>query len=322
MEIDPDDIFVSDGAKCDLGNFQELFGRGNVIAVTDPVYPVYVDSNVMGGRAGTFDGNGSWSGIVYLPCSAENGFVPSLPLKRPDVIYLCLPNNPTGTALSRPELQRWVDYARGNQCLILFDAAYEAYIREDGIPHSIYELEGAKEVAVEFRSFSKPAGFTGLRCGYVVIPETVKARAADGRMLPLKPLWNRRQTTKYNGCPYIVQRAAEAVYSPEGRQDVRDNVGYYMENASTIRGGLQAAGLDVYGGVNAPYIWLKTPDGMDSWRFFEALLNRFGIVGTPGVGFGPSGEGYFRLTAFGSHENTRKAMRRIADAGHWSEWKI
>lgn len=322
MEIDPDDIFVSDGAKCDLGNFQELFGRGNVIAVTDPVYPVYVDSNVMGGRAGTFDGNGSWSGIVYLPCSAENGFVPSLPLKRPDVIYLCLPNNPTGTALSRPELQRWVDYARGNQCLILFDAAYEAYIREDGIPHSIYELEGAKEVAVEFRSFSKPAGFTGLRCGYVVIPETVKARAADGRMLPLKPLWNRRQTTKYNGCPYIVQRAAEAVYSPEGRQDVRDNVGYYMENASTIRGGLQAAGLDVYGGVNAPYIWLKTPGGMDSWRFFEALLNRFGIVGTPGVGFGPSGEGYFRLTAFGSHENTRKAMRRIADAGHWSEWKI
>ena len=322
VDIDPDDIFVSDGAKCDLRNFQELFGRGNVIAVTDPVYPVYVDSNVMGGRAGTFDGKGSWSGIVYLPCSAENGFVPALPLKRPDVIYLCLPNNPTGTALSRPELQRWVDYARGNQCLILFDAAYEAYIREDGIPHSIYELEGAKEVAVEFRSFSKPAGFTGLRCGYVVVPETVKARAADGRMLPLKPLWNRRQTTKYNGCPYIVQRAAEAVYSPEGRQDVRDNVGYYMENASTIRGGLQAAGLDVYGGVNAPYIWLKTPGGMDSWRFFEALLNRFGIVGTPGVGFGPSGEGYFRLTAFGSHENTRKAMRRIADAGHWSEWKI
>ena len=203
VEIDPDDIFVSDGAKCDLGNFQELFGRGNVIAVTDPVYPVYVDSNVMGGRAGTFDGNGSWSGIVYLPCSAENGFVPSLPLKRPDVIYLCLPNNPTGTALSRPELQRWVDYARSNQCLILFDAAYEAYIREDGIPHSIYELEGAKEVAVEFRSFSKPAGFTGLRCGYVVIPETVKARAADGRMLPLKPLWNRRQTTKFNGVSYI-----------------------------------------------------------------------------------------------------------------------
>lgn len=322
VEIDPADIFISDGAKCDLGNFQELFGRESVIAVTDPVYPVYVDSNVMAGRAGSLDDKaGSWSDIVYLPCTAENGFIPSLPAKRPDVIYLCLPNNPTGTALSRADLQRWVDYARANECLILFDAAYEAYIREEGIPHSIYELEGAKEVAVEFRSFSKPAGFTGLRCGYVVVPETVRARAADGKMVALKPLWNRRQTTKYNGCPYIVQRAAEAVYSPQGRREVRDNVDYYMENAATVRSGLQAAGLEVYGGVNAPYIWLKTPGGMDSWAFFEMLLHGLGIVGTPGVGFGPGGEGYFRLTAFGSHESTAKAMRRIAEAGHWSAWK-
>lgn len=322
VEIDPADIFISDGAKCDLGNFQELFGRESVIAVTDPVYPVYVDSNVMAGRAGSLDDKaGSWSDIVYLPCTAENGFIPSLPVKRPDVIYLCLPNNPTGTALSRADLQRWVDYARANECLILFDAAYEAYIREEGIPHSIYELEGAKEVAVEFRSFSKPAGFTGLRCGYVVVPETVRARAADGKMVALKPLWNRRQTTKYNGCPYIVQRAAEAVYSPQGRREVRDNVDYYMENAATVRSGLQAAGLEVYGGVNAPYIWLKTPGGMDSWAFFEMLLHGLGIVGTPGVGFGPGGEGYFRLTAFGLHESTAKAMRRIAEAGHWSAWK-
>lgn len=322
VKIDPADIFISDGAKCDLGNFQELFGRESVIAVTDPVYPVYVDSNVMAGRAGTFDEKaGSWSGIVYLPCTAENGFIPSLPVKRPDVIYLCLPNNPTGTALSRADLQRWVDYARANECLILFDAAYEAYIREEGIPHSIYELEGAGEVAVEFRSFSKPAGFTGLRCGYVVVPETVRARSAEGKTVALKPLWNRRQTTKYNGCPYIVQRAAEAVYTPQGRREVRENVDYYMENAATIRSGLQEAGLEVYGGVNAPYIWLKTPGGMDSWTFFEVLLHELGIVGTPGVGFGPSGEGYFRLTAFGSRENTAKAMRRIAEAGHWSTWK-
>ena len=322
VEIDPADIFISDGAKGDLGNFQELFGRESVIAVTDPVYPVYVDSNVIAGRAGPFDEKaGSWSGIVYLPCTAENGFIPSLPAKRPDVIYLCLPNNPTGTALSRADLQRWVDYARANECLILFDAAYEAYIREEGIPHSIYELEGAREVAVEFRSFSKPAGFTGLRCGYVVVPETVRARSAEGRTVALKPLWNRRQTTKYNGCPYIVQRAAEAVYTPQGRREVRENVDYYMENAATIRSGLQEAGLEVYGGVNAPYIWLKTPGGMDSWTFFEVLLHELGIVGTPGVGFGPSGEGYFRLTAFGSHENTAKAMRRIAEAGHWSTWK-
>lgn len=322
VQIDPADIFISDGAKCDLGNFQELFGRESVIAVTDPVYPVYVDSNVMAGRAGTLDDKaGKWSGIVYLPCTAENGFIPSLPARRPDVIYLCLPNNPTGTALSRADLQRWVDYARANECLILFDAAYEAYIREEGIPHSIYELEGAEEVAVEFRSFSKPAGFTGLRCGYVVVPETVRARDAEGKSVALKPLWNRRQTTKYNGCPYIVQRAAEAVYTPQGRREVRENVDYYMKNAATVRRGLQAAGLEVYGGVNAPYIWLKTPGGMDSWAFFEVLLHGLGIVGTPGVGFGPSGEGYFRLTAFGSHENTAKAMRRIAEAGHWSTWK-
>ena len=317
------EIFVSDGAKSDTGNIGDILRHDNSVGVTDPIYPVYIDSNVMCGRAGVLEEEtGKWSNVTYMPCTSENNFIPEIPDKRIDIVYLCYPNNPTGTTLTKEELKKWVNYALANDCLIMYDSAYEAYIQDPNIPHSIYEIKGAKKVAIEFRSFSKPAGFTGLRCGYVVVPETVKARAADGRMLPLKPLWNRRQTTKYNGCPYIVQRAAEAVYSPEGRQDVRDNVGYYMENASTIRGGLQAAGLDVYGGVNAPYIWLKTPDGMDSWRFFEALLNRFGIVGTPGVGFGPSGEGYFRLTAFGSHENTRKAMRRIADAGHWSEWKI
>ena len=311
VEIDPDDIFVSDGAKCDLGNFQELFGRGNVIAVTDPVYPVYVDSNVMGGRAGTFDGKGAWSGIVYLPCSAENGFVPALPPKRPDVIYLCLPNNPTGTALSRSELQRWVDYARGNQCVILFDAAYEAYIREKDIPHSIYELEGAKEVAVEFRSFSKPAGFTGLRCGYVVVPETVKARAADGRMLPLKPLWNRRQTTKYNGCPYIVQRAAEAVYSDEGRRQIKENINCYLGNAKKITDGLESINIRCFGGRNSPYIWFEVPNGLTSWQMFDRLLNTVQVVGTPGSGFGTMGEGYFRLTAFAGPKRTLEAVERI-----------
>ncbi len=320
IHLDEDEVFVSDGAKCDVANFQELFAEDCIIAVTDPVYPVYVDSNVMAGRAGFLQDNGMWSRLVYLPCTAENGFRPSLPEQRPDIIYLCFPNNPTGTALTRSQLQLWVDYAREQECLILFDAAYEAFITEPDIPHSIYELDGAREVAVEFRSYSKTAGFTGLRCAYVVVPKEVQARTADGTRHSLNPLWNRRQTTKYNGCPYIVQRAAEAVYSPEGKREVRESIACYMENAAIIRKGLTEAGISCYGGVNSPYIWLKTPGEMDSWSFFDLLLSRLHIVGTPGVGFGPSGEGYFRLTAFGSRDNTLSAMQRIRNAGHWSEW--
>lgn len=317
---DPDEIFVSDGAKCDVGNFQELFGPETLVAVTDPVYPVYVDSNVMAGRAGELGPDGRWSGLLYLPCTAENHFVPDLPERRPDVLYLCLPNNPTGGTLTRGQLQRFVDYARENECLILFDAAYEAYIREDDVPHSIYELEGARDVAVEFRSLSKTAGFTGLRCAYTVVPKGVTARTADGKRVALNPLWNRRQTTKYNGCPYIVQKAAAAVFSEEGRRQTQACVQAYLDNAALIRAGFAAAGLPAYGGVNAPYVWIKTPDASDSWTFFDRLLQCLGIVGTPGAGFGPSGEGYFRLTGFGSPEATREAVRRLAAAGHWSEW--
>ena len=320
VSIDPSEVFVSDGAKCDVANFQELLGPNNVIAVTDPVYPVYVDSNVMAGRSGTLE-NGCWSNLVYLPCTAANGFVPSLPSRRPDIIYLCFPNNPTGSTLTGQELQQWVDYARANECLIFFDAAYEAFITEPGIPHSIYELEGARDVAVEFRSYSKTAGFTGLRCACVVVPHEVKARTADGSLHALNPLWNRRQTTKYNGCPYIVQRAAEATYSPEGKAQIRESIAFYLENARIIREGLQAAGLSCSGGVNSPYIWLQTPDGMDSWTFFDRLLRCLHIVGTPGAGFGPSGEGCFRLTAFGSREHSLEAVRRFREAGHWSAWK-
>lgn len=315
IQLEPDEVFISDGSKCDLGNFQEILGRDNVVAITDPVYPVYVDSNVMADRAGDLQADGQWSGLVYLPCTAENGFVPELPERRPDIIYLCLPNNPTGTTLNRTELQQWVNYAREQDCLILFDAAYEAFTRENDVPHSIYELEGAREVAVEFRSFSKTAGFTGLRCACTIVPHTVTARKADGLRQALNPLWNRRQTTKYNGCPYIVQRAAAAVYTPEGRIAIHESIDYYMENATLIREGLRKAGLSVYGGMNAPYIWVKTPDGLDSWSFFEVMLHRFGIVGTPGVGFGPSGEGYFRLTAFGSRVNTLAALQRIDQTG-------
>ncbi len=321
IHLDEDEIFVSDGAKCDVANFQELLAQDSVIAVTDPVYPVYVDSNVMAGRAGILQDNGMWSNLVYLPCTAENAFRPDLPERRPDVIYLCFPNNPTGTALTRAQLQVWVDYAREQECLILFDAAYEAFITEPDIPHSIYELDGAKEVAVEFRSYSKTAGFTGLRCAYVVVPKEVRARSADGERHPLNPLWNRRQTTKYNGCPYIVQRAAEAIYSPEGKREVRESIACYMENAGIIRQGLSEAGISCYGGINSPYIWLKTPGDMDSWSFFDLLLRELHIVGTPGAGFGPSGEGYFRLTAFGSRDNTLAAMERIRQAGHWSGWR-
>ncbi len=316
IEISPDEIFVSDGAKSDTGNFGDILGADNIIAVTDPVYPVYVDTNVMAGRAGEQNGNGAWNKIVYLPCTFENQFIPALPEKRTDIIYLCYPNNPTGTTLKRAELKQWVDYAREQDAIILFDAAYEAFISEPDVPHSIYEIEGAKEVAIEFRSFSKTAGFTGLRCGYTVVPKTVMARTKKNERIPLNRLWNRRQTTKFNGTAYIVQRAAESVYSSEGQQQVKETIDYYMHNATLIRKGIEQKGITCFGGVNAPYIWLKTPDSISSWQFFDRLLNEVNVVGTPGVGFGPHGEGYFRLTAFGSHEQTTEAMQRIAD------WKL
>jgi len=312
IELSMDEVFISDGAKSDTANFQEIFGQDNVVAVTDPVYPVYVDSNAMAGRLGDYDSStGKWTNLVYLPCTAENGFVPALPEKKVDIIYLCYPNNPTGTVLTKEQLKVWVDYARDNKAVILFDAAYEAYITEKDIPHSIYEVEGAKDVAVEFRSFSKTAAFTGTRCAYTVVPKSVVAYTRNGEAVPLNRLWNRRQTTKFNGTPYIVQRGAEAVYSEEGQKQIREMISYYMENAKIIRTGLESLGLSVYGGINAPYIWLKTPAGYDSWQCFDKLLKEAFVVGTPGVGFGPSGQGYFRLTAFGSRENTEKAVERI-----------
>lgn len=307
-DIAPDEIFVSDGAKSDCGNIQEIFAADSRIAVCDPVYPVYIDSNVMAGRTGTFDPeHGRYEGVTYLPCTAENGFMPELPEDAPDLIYLCYPNNPTGAVISRDRLQAFVDYALAHDAVILYDAAYEAYIAEPDIPHSIYECEGAKRCAVEFRSFSKTAGFTGLRLGYTVIP---KELVTGGEKL--WPLWARRHGTKYNGAPYIIQRAGEAVYSEKGRAEVEAQIAYYMENARIIRTGLEAAGYEVHGGMNAPYIWLRTPDQMTSWEFFDRLLRDTQIVGTPGSGFGPAGEHYFRLTAFGSRENTLAAMERIA----------
>lgn len=317
VELDPDEIFVGDGAKSDLGNIGDILSVKNRVAVTDPVYPVYVDTNVMAGRAGELSGDGEhWSQIVYIPCTAENNFVPALPAERPDIIYLCYPNNPTGTALSKAELQKWVDYARENESLILFDAAYEAFIHDDDIPHSIYEMEGAKEVAIEFRSFSKTAGFTGLRCGYTVVPKALKLYDAAGKKVMVNPLWNRRQTTKFNGTSYIVQRAAEAAYSPLGNKQIKESIEYYMRNARLLKESLQNVGLKIFGGDNAPYIWVKTPDGLSSWKFFDRLLHECHIVGTPGVGFGPSGEGYFRLTAFGRYEDTVEAISRIQN------WKL
>lgn len=309
--LDEDEVFISDGAKSDVANIQELFSRDNIVAITDPVYPVYLDTNVMAGRTGEFGGDGRFGGIVYLPCNAENNFVPTLPSQRVDMIYLCLPNNPTGTTLSENQLRTWIDYARENGSIILFDSAYEAYITEPDVPHSIYEIDGAKECAIEFRSFSKTAGFTGTRCAYTVVPKTVMAKTRNGESHPLNRLWNRRQTTKFNGVPYIVQKAAEAVYSIKGQQYIKEVVAYYMANAKIIRDGLASTGLDVYGGINAPYIWLKTPGNMDSWVFFDKLLNEANVVGTPGSGFGPSGAGYFRLTAFGNKENTEEAIERI-----------
>lgn len=312
IEIAPDEIFVSDGSKSDCGNIQEIFGLTNKVAITDPVYPVYLDTNVMAGRTGTLQDDGHFAGVTYLPCTAENNFAPELPKEKVDMIYLCCPNNPTGTTLSREELTKWVNYAKENESVILFDAAYAAYITEDDVPRSIYEIPGAKDVAIEFRSFSKTAGFTGTRCGYTIIPKTVKGRAADGSLVPFNKLWNRRHTTKFNGTAYIVQRGAAAIYTEEGKKQVKELVSYYMENARIIREGLIAAGLQVFGGVNAPYIWLKTPNHMSSWDFFDKLLHEANIVGTPGAGFGPCGEGYFRLTAFGNRENTKRAVARFA----------
>ena len=306
-DIAADEIFVSDGAKSDSANIQEILSLDNRIAVCDPVYPVYVDSNVMAGRAGVYDAaSETWSDVIYMPCNAENNFVPELPKETPDVIYLCYPNNPTGTTLTKAQLQVWVDYANKVGALIIYDAAYEAYISENDVPHTIYECEGARNCAIELRSFSKNAGFTGVRLGFTVIPKDIKC----GDVM-LHSLWARRHGTKYNGAPYIVQRAGEAVYSAEGKAELKEQVAYYMKNAKTIKDGLAAAGYTVFGGVNAPYIWLKTPDNMSSWDFFDYLLENVNIVGTPGSGFGPSGEGYFRLTAFGSYENTVEALERI-----------
>lgn len=311
IDLDEDEVFVSDGAKSDTGNIQEIFGLDNIIAVTDPVYPVYVDSNVMAGRTGVFNENGRFEKITYLPCTAENSFTPELPKNKVDMIYLCFPNNPTGMTLSKEQLKKWVDYAKENKAIILYDSAYEAFIREDDVPHSIYEIEGAKEVAIEFRSFSKTAGFTGTRCAYTVVPKEVVAYSSNGEAHQLNKLWNRRQTTKFNGVPYIIQQAAFAVYTEEGQKQIKETIDYYMTNASIIREGLKSIGFTVFGGVNAPYIWLKTPNGLSSWEFFDKLLNEVNVVGTPGSGFGPSGEGYFRLTAFGSRETTEEAIQRI-----------
>ncbi len=306
-DISADEIFVSDGAKSDSANIQEIFGLDNRIAVCDPVYPVYVDSNVMAGRTGTYDKEKeTWSDVIYMPCTAENDFAPRLPEKEPDLIYLCFPNNPTGSAITKERLQEWVDYANKVGAVILYDAAYEAYISQSDVPHSIYECKGARTCAIELRSFSKNAGFTGVRLGFTVIPKELKC----GDTM-LHSLWARRHGTKYNGAPYIVQRAGEAVYSKEGREQLKAQVAYYMKNASYIYQGLKEAGYTVSGGVNAPYIWLKTPKGMTSWEFFDYLLEQANVVGTPGSGFGPSGEGYFRLTAFGTYENTIEAVDRI-----------
>lgn len=307
-EISADEIFVSDGAKCDCANIQEIFSLDNRIAVCDPVYPVYVDSNIMSGRGGVYDETTErFSDIIYMPCTAENNFAPDLPSETPDLIYLCFPNNPTGSVLTKDQLQQWVDYARRVGAVILYDAAYEAYISEDHIPHSIYECEGARTCAIEFHSFSKNAGFTGMRLGYTVVPKDLKT--PDGVML--HTLWARRHGTKYNGAPYIIQKAGEAVYSPEGKAQLKEQVAHYMRNAHIIYDGLKSSGYTVSGGVNSPYVWMKTPDSMTSWEFFDYLLEHANVVGTPGAGFGPSGEGYFRLTAFGTYENTVKAVERF-----------
>lgn len=307
VDIKPEEIFVSDGAKSDCGNIGDIFGEDNVVAVCDPVYPVYVDTNAMAGRAGEFQEElGKWSKLVYMPCVEENGFTPQIPQEKVDMIYLCFPNNPTGAVATREQLKAWVDYANANQAVILYDSAYEAFITQEDVPHTIYEIEGARTCAIEFRSFSKTAGFTGNRCAYTVVPMELERDGAK-----LNALWNRRQCTKFNGVPYVVQRGAAAVYTEEGQRQIKETIAYYQENARVIREGLTEAGLTCFGGVNAPYIWLKTPDGMGSWEFFDKLLKEANVVTTPGAGFGPSGEGYIRLTAFGDADATKEAVARI-----------
>lgn len=309
--IDASEIFVSDGAKCDTGNILDIFGKNNTIAVTDPVYPVYVDTNVMAGNTGDANDQGEYAGLKYIPINAENGFKAAIPQEKVDLIYLCFPNNPTGATATKEDLQAWVNYAQANGSIILFDAAYEAFITDDTLPHSIYEIPGAKDCAIEFRSFSKNAGFTGTRCAYTVVPKNLMAKAADGSDVKLWKLWNRRQCTKFNGVSYVVQRGAEAVYSEAGQSQIRDLIGFYLENATIIREKLAAAGLEVFGGVNAPYVWVKTPNNLSSWDFFDLLLKEAHVVGTPGSGFGAAGEGYFRISAFNSRENVNEAMERI-----------
>ena len=312
IQVGADEIFVSDGAKCDTGNMQEIFGVDNVVAVTDPVYPVYVDTNVMAGRTGQGDDSGRYGKIVYMPCTAENNFVPELPTEPVDMIYLCYPNNPTGAVATKAQLKKWVDYAIENKAIILFDAAYEAFIRDDSIPHSIYEIEGARKVAIEFRSFSKTAGFTGVRCGFTVVPKELVAYTKSGLAVELHPIWNRRHCTKFNGVSYITQKGAEAVYSPEGKQQIQKTIDLYMSNADMMREALTEQGYVIYGGEHAPYIWLHTPKGMDSWAFFDLLMNKANVVGTPGAGFGAAGEGYFRLSAFNDPDKVKEAMGRIS----------
>ena len=312
VDISLDEIFISDGAKCDCGNIVDIFDIGNKVAITDPVYPVYLDTNVMSGRSGKYNlKDGKYENIVYIPVTSENNFVPELPKEKVDMIYLCYPNNPTGTTLSKEQLKKWVDYAKENKSIILYDAAYEAFISEENVPHTIYEIEGAKEVAIEFRSYSKTAGFTGLRCAFIVVPKELKGYTKNGEEIEINKLWNRRHCTKFNGVSYVIQRAAEATYTEEGRNQIKENIDYYKENAKIIKKGLEEAGYTVYGGVNSPYVWLKLPEGVKSWEFFDELLTKANVVGTPGVGFGPSGEGYFRLTGFGTKENTQEAIERI-----------
>ena len=311
VQISADEIFVSDGSKCDTGNIQEIFGSENIVAIGDPVYPVYADTTVMSGKTGICRSNGYFDGIIYMPCNEANGFLPELPAERPDLIFLCFPNNPTGTVASKEVLKKWVDYAIKNRCIIFYDAAYEAYITDPVIPHSIYEIEGARSVAIEFRSFSKTAGFTGTRCAFTVIPDELMAYDSNGKAHPVKPLWMRRHTTKFNGVSYPVQRAAAAIYSEEGAKEVKEVIDYYLENARIMRNSLEEQGYTVFGGVNAPYVWVKTKNGLTSWEFFDLLLNEANVVGTPGSGFGPSGEGYFRFSAFAERANVMKAMERL-----------
>ena len=315
IHLSLDEVFINDGAKSDIGNFQELLHWDNFICVTDPIYPVYIDSNAMIGRCGAYK-NGRWSYVTYTPCTAENGFIPEIPKNHHvDIIYLCYPNNPTGTVITKSELRKWVNYALKNDALILYDAAYQAYIQDPDIPHSIYEIRGARKCAIEFRSYSKTAGFTGIRCGYTIVPKDVTAATFEGERISLNKLWNRRQCTKFNGTSYISQRAAEAIYSPEGKEQIQATINYYMVNAAMMLDTLRSLGYECYGGENAPYIWMRTPDGKSSWQFFEELLYGAHVVCTPGAGFGPSGEGYVRLTAFGSHESTAEALERIKEWG-------